>query len=250
MAYEGLSEPKRQWTYNVAMRFVFQALTTIGYGYITPQTPRGQLLCILVALPGIPITILAFQAIGEMIVRWVNNIVEKFERKILKREEPRGMQTKSLVFLVSLTLVLIAVNGSVMMDPYEWTFVEAVYFWFVTLTTIGFGDYTMVRSQRIMELSINISQNHDEGKDEAGQKTFEIFTGLFFLFDLILCLCIVSSVLNSVVSFIEENKFRAPCPGCVSRRTQDQVDNEINNISSNFGSQRAENAMSMTSVEF
>ena len=222
----------------------------VGYGYITPQTSQGQLLCILVALPGIPITILAFQAIGEMIARWVNNIVEKFERKILKKEEPRGMQTKSLMFLVSLTLALIAVNGSVMMDPYEWTFVEAVYFWFVTLTTIGFGDYTMVRSQRIRELSINISQKQDEGKDEAGQKTFEIFTGLFFLFDLILCLCIVSSVLNSVVSFIEENKFRAPCRGCVSRRTQDQVDNEINNISSNFGSQRAENAISMTSVEF
>ena len=206
-------------------------------------------MCILVSLLGIPITILAFQAIGEMIARWVNNIVEKFERKILKREEPRRLQTKSLVFLVSLTLVLIAVNGSVMMGPYEWTFVEAVYFWFVTLTTIGFGDYTIVRSQRIMKLSINISQNHDQGKDEAEQKTFAVFTGVFYLFDLILCLCIVSSVLNSVVSFIEQNKFRAPCPGCVSRRTQDQLDNEINNISSNFGSQRKENTMSMTSVD-
>lgn len=30
MAYEALSEPKRQWTYNAAMRFVFQVLTTIG----------------------------------------------------------------------------------------------------------------------------------------------------------------------------------------------------------------------------
>ena len=30
MAYEALSEPKMQWTYIAAMRFVFQAVTTIG----------------------------------------------------------------------------------------------------------------------------------------------------------------------------------------------------------------------------
>ena len=207
-------------------------------------------MCILVSLLGIPITVLAFKSIGELIARCVNNIVENFEMKILKREEPKRMRKKSVAFLTLLTLVLVTANGFIMMDLFQWTFIESVYFWFVTLTTIGFGDYTMVKSQRIMELSINISQNHDEGKDKAGQKTFEIFTVLFFLFDLILCLCIVSSVLNSVVSFIEENKLRAPCPRCVSRRTQDQVDNEINNISSNFGSQRVENAMSMTSVEF
>ena len=30
VAYEALSEPKLQWTYNTAVRFVFQASTTIG----------------------------------------------------------------------------------------------------------------------------------------------------------------------------------------------------------------------------
>ena len=30
VAYEALSEPKRQWTFDVAVRFVFQAMTTIG----------------------------------------------------------------------------------------------------------------------------------------------------------------------------------------------------------------------------
>lgn len=77
MAYEALSEPKMEWTYTVAMRFVFQAVTTIGYGFITPQTPEGQLLCIFVSLLGIPITVLAFQAIGELISRWVNKVVQK-----------------------------------------------------------------------------------------------------------------------------------------------------------------------------
>lgn len=30
MAYEALGEPKRQWNFDVAVRFVFQAMTTIG----------------------------------------------------------------------------------------------------------------------------------------------------------------------------------------------------------------------------
>ncbi|XP_068742092.1 potassium channel subfamily K member 3-like [Montipora capricornis] len=228
MAYEALSEPKMQWTYIAAMRFVFQAVTTIGYGFITPQTPEGQLLCIFVSLFGIPITLLAFQAIGELITRWVNRVVEKFERKILKRMEPRGIQKKSAFLLVLATFVLILVNGSVMTILFDWSFIESVYFWFVTLTTIGFGDYTPVKSQRIRKLNINISQNYEEEKDVARKLTLTIVSSIFYTFYLILCLCIVSSLLNSIVSYIEECKFRTPCSGCVPRTTRDQPENEVN----------------------
>ena len=43
MAYEALSEPKMEWTYTVAMRFVFQAVTTIGKYDI----PTNSGMCII-----------------------------------------------------------------------------------------------------------------------------------------------------------------------------------------------------------
>ena len=142
--------------------------------------------------------------------------------------EPRGIQKKSAFLLVLATFVLILVNGSVMTILFDWSFIESVYFWFVTLTTIGFGDYTIVKSQRIRKLNINISQNYEEEKDVARKLTLTIVSSIFYTFYLILCLCIVSSLLNSIVSYIEECKFRTPCPGCVPRTTRDQPENEVN----------------------
>lgn len=224
-----------------------------GYGFITPQTPEGQLLCIFVSLLGIPITMLAFKSIGEIIAKWISNVVEKFETKIFKRTRPKRMQAKSTVFLVSLMVLIIMVNGSLMMRVFSWSLMEGVYFWFITLTTIGFGDYVPAKSQRIMKLSISISHDNEE-KSAAGatEKITIIFTGIFYTFYVVLCLCFVSSVLNSVVATMEESKCRTLCSGCVPRKTHDNQHNDQNNTSEqcdmtylgmeNFGFTRRENS--------
>ena len=133
-----------------------------GYGFITPQTPTGQILYIFVSFVGIPINMLALKSVGELIAKWINAVVRKFETKILKRPEPlKRLQTKSAVFLFSLMMVLIVVSGVSLMHLVGWSVVEGVYFWFVTFTTIGFGDYVSYKPQRIKELSINSSDNHE-----------------------------------------------------------------------------------------
>ncbi|CAH3122349.1 unnamed protein product, partial [Pocillopora meandrina] len=154
VAYEALSEPKPQWTYHVAVTFVIQAVTTIGYGFITPQTSTGQMLCIFVCLIGVPITLLTLKSIGELIAKWVHTIVWKFEKEILKRPEPKQMQTKSAVILFSFMVLLIVVSALCIRDS-NWSFVEGIYFWFVTFTTIGFGDYILWKPTRIKKLSLN-----------------------------------------------------------------------------------------------
>ncbi|XP_020605941.1 two pore potassium channel protein sup-9-like [Orbicella faveolata] len=226
IAYEALSEPKPQWTYDIAVNFVWQALTTIGYGWITPQTPTGQILCIFVSLLGIPITLLAFKSIGELIAKWVNTIVSKFEKKILKRLEPKHMKTKGAVILFSTMISLIALNSVLLMYHTDWTLVERVYYCFITFTTIGFGDYVVEKpQQRSTKLSLNSSvyQESHESLNEEQTALVE----LFFTFYTIFALCIVSSVLNAIMAVIEERRCRPRCPGCVPRKTQDTGDNDV-----------------------
>ena len=198
---------------------------SVGYGWITPQTPAGQLLCILVCLLGIPITLLTLKSVGELIAKWVNTIVTKFEKKILKRAEPRQLKSKSAVILFAMMVSLIVANGLLVKHLLNWSLVEGVYFCFITFTTIGFGDYALRQPRRIKELTLNSSVSQASRNDSGAVKgaTFAIFFGTFYY---ILALCVVSSVLNSIMAAIEEKKCRPRCTGCVPRKTRNHVDND------------------------
>lgn len=186
------------------------------------------MLCIFVSLLGIPITLLALNSIGELIAKYVIVIVKKFEINILKTSEPKRLRAKSAVILFSLMVVLIVVNGWLMIYLSDWSLIEGIYFWFITLTTIGFGDYTLAKRQRIMPLASNISRNL-EGKDASEKATsMSIYVLLFLLFYIILGLCIVSSAVNSIMAAIQESKCRRRCTGCVSLKSQDEAVSEQN----------------------
>ena len=200
---------------------------SVGYGWITPQTPAGQILCIFVCLVGIPITLLTLKSVGELIVKWVNAIVTKFEKKILKRAEPRQLKSKSAVILFAMMVSLIVANGLLVKHVQNWSLVEGVYFGFITFTTVGFGDYVLRQPRRIKKLTLNssISQASKDDLEKKGA-TFAIFFGTFYY---ILALCVVSSVLNAIMAAIEERKCRPRCPGCVPQKSRNHVDNDWQN---------------------
>lgn len=182
----------------------------VVYGNITPQTPAGKILCIFISLLGIPITLLTLKSIGELISRRLKVIVTKFEKKILKRPEPKRVQTKS------------ALTHSL-----DWTFIEGLYFWFITFTTIGFGDYVIsnIDVPSYNKLTFNIS-SHQENKDESVDLHID---NILNMLNCLFGLCIVSSVLNSITASIEERTCRPRCFGCCNRKIQDHVNNEQNN---------------------
>ena len=203
------------------------------------------MLCIFVSFFGIPITLLTLNSIGELIAKGVNTIVTKVEKKILKREEPKQVKTKSAVILFSIMIVVLLAY-SLFLDIYlDWTLVEGVYFWFVTLTTIGFGDYIphMTQMVNLSMKSINASKNYisDDESANLGNSTISttmVFLGIAFYFMYILGLCIVSSVLNSIMAVVEERKFRPRCPRCIPKKKKKQVDSEQCNTP---GQEEAEN---------
>lgn len=190
-----------------------------GYGYITPQTAAGQTLCIFVSMLGIPITMLTLKSAGELIAKLANKIVTAFEKKILKKTEPKRVKTKSAVILFTFMVLLIVGNGLLVTSLEDWTFVQGVYYWFVTLSTIGFGDY-VVRKRHVMNIT-GLKLVNELG--DLGQASTKVFIGTAFMFNNLLGLCVVSSVLNAIMVAMEEVKLRPRCPRCVPRKTQDLV---------------------------
>lgn len=161
------------------------------------------------------------KSVGEGIVYTVNYAVVMFEKKILHRPEPRNLQLKSVVVIFVLMSMQIITNGLIGRTVEGWTFVEGVYFGFVTSTTIGFGDY-MPSPLRTVKTNIQQALAWNRTSSD-GVTTFwhptDIVRGIIYLFVLILDLCVASSVVNSAVAAVEEWKNQPPqCLGCIQSK--------------------------------
>ena len=163
------------------------------------------------------------KSMGEGIVYTVNYAVVKFERKILRRPEPRSLQLKSAVVLFVLMDMQIIINGLIGTTVEGWTFVEGIYFGFVTSTTIGFGDYmpSPLRTVKtnIQQVLAGNSNSSEDVTDTTYWHPTAIVRDIIFLFVLMLDLCLASSVVNSAVAAVEEWKSQPPqCLGCIQSR--------------------------------
>ncbi|XP_074614651.1 potassium channel subfamily K member 15-like [Acropora palmata] len=231
MAHEALTEPKLEWTIFIAIDFLFQAFTTIGYGYITPQTPEGKTLFMIICLIGIPLTMIAFKSVGELILILVNTIITKFEEKILKRSEHTHVQGKSALLLFVFMVTLLFTCGC--LETLEHlTWLEGTYMWFVTLTTIGFGDYVPLKTKSppFPPLPLN-------GSDESQFEPYDPknpsprIIEWFVSFLAIIGFSIVAAVLNAIAAVFEERKWQARCRGCIPRKIHNREENRENDPS-------------------
>ena len=164
---------------------------------------------------------LALKSVGEVISKLVNAVVTKFEKKILKRPEPKHIETKSAVILFSLMIVSLFTGGTLQIFQ-NLSLREGVYFWFITCTTVGFGDYVPQKmTKRIRQLSSTSTETFEV------EETISI--EMFFMIECVIGLCVVSSVLNSIMAAIEERNWRPRCRGCIPRKAHDHAGIEQNN---------------------
>lgn len=212
----------------------FLSRVFLGYGYITPQTSDGQLLCILVCLMGIPLSLLTLKSVGQLLAHRIRIVVATFERKVLNRQDVKHVKTKSAVILFLIMVSSIIVYSRLLMRSQNWTFVQGVYFCFVSFSTIGFGDFFVSANQpialkQLVAKSPNASKIYlvNSSKGEALKGARCLLFGLLAM----LALCIVSGVLNSVMAAIEELKYiDYYCFVCFHRKIHDR-DNDglVNN---------------------
>ncbi|XP_048372550.1 potassium channel subfamily K member 3 [Sphaerodactylus townsendi] len=139
-----------QWKFAGSFYFAITVITTIGYGHAAPSTDGGKVFCMFYALLGIPLTLVMFQSLGERINTFVRNLLHRIKKCLgMRRPEVSMANMVTIGFFSCISTLCI---GAAAFSYYErWTFFQAYYYCFITLTTIGFGDYVALQKEHALQ---------------------------------------------------------------------------------------------------
>ncbi|KAM6462993.1 potassium channel subfamily K member 3 [Liasis olivaceus] len=139
-----------QWKFAGSFYFAITVITTIGYGHAAPSTDGGKVFCMFYALLGIPLTLVMFQSLGERINTFVRYLLHRIKKCLgMRRPEVSMANMVTIGFFSCISTLCI---GAAAFSYYEnWTFFQAYYYCFITLTTIGFGDYVALQKEHALQ---------------------------------------------------------------------------------------------------
>ncbi|KAF8986830.1 Potassium channel, partial [Haplosporangium bisporale] len=156
------------WSFDQSVNFCIVSFTTIGYGFLSPTTVAGQIVFFTYGILGISAIAFFIVSLRNAVIEQMEwRLVEKFSRPAhmtrvqtrmsardlsypLARFEEEQMVKKvvkrNMIMRMFIIWIVLWFGGAGVFCAIEaWTFLEALYFcvcfFFVTLTTIGFGDF-------------------------------------------------------------------------------------------------------------
>lgn len=132
------SKTFNNWNWPNAVIFAATVITTIGYGNIAPKTSAGRVFCIFYGLFGVPLCLTWISELGKFFGGRAKHLGQYLTKKGFSLR--KAQFTCTAIFLLWGVLVHLVLPPFVFMSQEGWTYVEGLYFSFVTLTTIGFGD--------------------------------------------------------------------------------------------------------------
>lgn len=135
--------PKEVWSFPAALMFSLSIITMIGYGNMTPKTTWGKALTVVYAIFGIPLYILYFMNMGEILAgcfKWI--YTRLYECSTERKEDERSRQvvvpSKACLWVIGGYVL----TGTVMFAIWEkWNYLDSIYFCVTSLCKIGFGDF-------------------------------------------------------------------------------------------------------------
>ncbi|CAL8248776.1 unnamed protein product [Lota lota] len=130
---------RNTWDWPNAVVFAASIVTTIGYGNVAPKTAGGRVFCILYGLFGIPLCLVWISDLGSFFGDRAKRLSQVLIRKGLSVKKVQLICTA--LFLLWGLVVHLVMPPFVFMSLEGWSYLEGIYFSFITLTTVGFGDY-------------------------------------------------------------------------------------------------------------
>ncbi|XP_060779554.1 potassium channel subfamily K member 6 isoform X2 [Neoarius graeffei] len=136
------SSGNSNWDLASAVFFSNTLLTTIGYGNTTPLSDVGKAFAVVYALFGVPFTILVLTVCVQHLMVPLNlRPVVLWSRRF--GWHPHNASALHFVFLLLLVIVMFFLVPAALFSYTEdsWSFLEAIYFCFISLCAIGLGDF-------------------------------------------------------------------------------------------------------------
>ncbi|XP_053568785.1 potassium channel subfamily K member 16 [Bombina bombina] len=137
---KGNSTNPSNWDFSSSFFFAGTVITTIGYGNLSPSTVAGQVFCVFYALFGVPLNLAFLNQVGKGLNSYLIAL-----GKCAQRPGESGLMKKLIVafYLLAGSLLFLVFPPMIFSYVEGWSYGEGFYFAFITLSTIGFGDYVL-----------------------------------------------------------------------------------------------------------
>uniref|UniRef100_A0A1B6C3L8 Potassium channel domain-containing protein n=1 Tax=Clastoptera arizonana TaxID=38151 RepID=A0A1B6C3L8_9HEMI len=135
------SEPN--WSFGQSLFFSSTVVTTIGYGHVTPLSKGGKVFCMLYAMFGIPLTLILLTALVERLMIPSTFFLQLLNSRLGHLYQPFNIRVLHLFIVATLLITLFLLIPAAIfatIEP-EWDYLDSLYYCFISLTTVGLGDY-------------------------------------------------------------------------------------------------------------
>ncbi|CRK99224.1 CLUMA_CG012564, isoform A [Clunio marinus] len=134
------------WSFYHTFFFTFTVSSTIGYGNLSPNNTFGRMFTIFYALIGIPVHAILFAYLGEFWGRMFLRLYERYKKFKLSSNDnwvpPQFSLIVQIILYVIPAIIFFIFLPAFVFSYFEgWDYSISVYYSFITLTTIGFGDF-------------------------------------------------------------------------------------------------------------
>ncbi|EFX88167.1 hypothetical protein DAPPUDRAFT_311768 [Daphnia pulex] len=141
------------WEFSSALFLCMTILTTIGYGNFSPKSNWGKVFCIFYGFVGIPICGVFLASTSDYFSNIFLYLYEHRQKKMKNDcDKRRSIFAAAIFFLIPGFAVFIFFPAALFVVIEGWSYLDATYFCFLTLTTVGFGDIVAAQETNLPSL--------------------------------------------------------------------------------------------------